>query len=750
MKIKSFSILLLLIGLFFSGCKKGDDSVSPEENNTSGGKLIDKPIDPTKQDVTVTVPGKINVVIPQGVAPANTQVTIEQLETAAQPKDTKFDLLNVYEVKLSSGSTFTKPLKVTLNYDPAKAPKGKFRNKMGAAFYDETAKRWSVFPDCVVDTINYTITFSTLHLTKLAAWGWTALTSYYTDYYSTTHFNIYWQAGKVYSNTEYHTPLPTAGSSPDYIKDIGRYLELSYDTYKSLGLTVPTLVKVDVYLTSTLEAGTDGQESYLGYIYLREKIAGDGKLPPEQIVPMVCAHEFLHYVQDYYYMQSFAQYTIQWWLEASATQADRLVWPKNTNFESLFYIDKVPGLIYKSWDDCNADPDWYTAGCFLMYLSTYKDGNKANIAELIKQCGSTTAVSYIRTVIDNYLKSSLLSKGLGTEYSNYIKWAFEMKGPVKLNTIPPLQKGGDDLYVVPVFVPLVETTTNVKKTFPYLSVRSIKIYHDKNADPKVEQDKEITINAKDIPADVNAYIYSVNYAGGNTSVTYKQQLLTGGQVVYTIPKGGSEWIEILMINTSKDDSKTVDIDIKSKVPDDIFALLKKSNSVSSGVSGNHNVGNVGNTSIVAFYPPSSASKPYPLFTWNGTSFSASYTPVHQAGYSVERSQTISGTVSADGKTLTTYNVKDVINTYGTDNNLRYVETTEISLKNLPIVSGQIVGANVSYSFTGVNCPNYISKLTYTYVSITYNGTTPIYNNIKTYSSTNWASDSKVSVSFSTQ
>jgi len=576
----AFLLWVGLVVVLLSGCKKTEDVVAPEENtpsvnNTTGGNLVNKVIDASSQDVTVSMQGKISVVIPKGMAPANTTVTIEKIDAAGLPKDDKFGIMDVYEVKLSSGSAFSTPLRVTINYDASKAPTGKFRNKMGAAYLDEKTKVWKVFSDCVVDTINKTMTFPTNHLTKLSTWGLTSNSSVYTDYYSTTHFNIYWQAGKVYTNTEYKTPLPKSGPEPDYIKDIGRYLEESYDMFKILALTVPTLVKVDVYLTATLDAGVDGQATFLGYIYLNNKIKGDGSaLPAEKMVPMVCAHELLHYVQDYYYMQLFSDYTTKWWLEATATQADRMVWPKLTIYESLLYADKVKGIMDKSWDDCNADPDWYTAGCFLTYLSAYRTGNKASIAELIKLGGSNTSTSMMRTTIDNYLKTtlSLSSLGIGTEYLNFIRWAFESTGDIKITSTPPSQKQSNDAYVRTFFAPVTDYTKETSESFPRLSVRSLKIYHDLNSDAKADYEKGITITGKDLPNEVFAYVYTIERIAQVNTIKLVQQLKKSDVVKLTLPKGSSKWIEVLLVNTAKDDAKNYNIEVKSKISPTIASI----------------------------------------------------------------------------------------------------------------------------------------------------------------------------------
>ena len=76
-----------------------------------------------------------------------------------------------------------------------------------------------------------------------------------------------------------------------------------------------------------------------------------------QILRSTAAHEYLHFIQDYYYVMNNASIG-QWWLEALATQADRLVWgDKLVYCESEIYsIESFATLIEnlsKSWDDCN-------------------------------------------------------------------------------------------------------------------------------------------------------------------------------------------------------------------------------------------------------------------------------------------------------------------------------------------------------------------------------------------------------------
>lgn len=78
--------------------------------------------------------------------------------------------------------------------------------------------------------------------------------------------------------------------------------------------------------------------------------------------------------------------------------------------------------ISKSWDDCSSDPNWYLAGCFLNYLSRYRDGTKLNIVSILKAGGASNSI--YRIVLNDEIKSQL-SSDLGTEFTDYVRYLFE-------------------------------------------------------------------------------------------------------------------------------------------------------------------------------------------------------------------------------------------------------------------------------------------------------------------------------------
>ena len=70
---------------------------------------------------------------------------------------------------------------------------------------------------------------------------------------------------------------------------------------------------------------------------VNQNIEASNDMSQEEVVKVTCAHEFLHYVQDYYFMQFGAGNLTKWWLEATAVQADRIVWPNKSKFEAISY-----------------------------------------------------------------------------------------------------------------------------------------------------------------------------------------------------------------------------------------------------------------------------------------------------------------------------------------------------------------------------------------------------------------------------
>lgn len=92
---------------------------------------------------------------------------IETVPVAAPPKPPKANIIGLaYDFK-PNGATFTPPLTMTIKYDPISIPSGVAETDLVIAYFDTETNQW-VELDCVVDTINNTITAQVKHLTLFA------------------------------------------------------------------------------------------------------------------------------------------------------------------------------------------------------------------------------------------------------------------------------------------------------------------------------------------------------------------------------------------------------------------------------------------------------------------------------------------------------------------------------------------------------------------------------------------------------
>lgn len=555
--IKATTIIFLSIViislLIITSCKKNDNPVTSLEANPTTSAKLDTTINVDISDANISYRDNLVLHIPQGTVSGNTKLTITKLTENSIPADSEMVLPDIYEITLGSQHVFDKPLSLTLKYDPEKLNDGKLKYQIGAAYYDETLSRWELFKGVSIDTINNTISFSTLHLTKLSWWRFKRLLGY-TDYLTSPHFIIYWTDGKIPSNTDYKSLLTNhKGTDPYYVQDILYYLEEARAAYKKDNLTVPddTTDKAEVRLKD-LGKGVDGQTSYFGYIQINQNIKKDNYFSQAELVQVTCAHELLHYVQDYYYMLTFEGNIIKWWLEATAVQADRIVWPNKSKFEAISYADgSLGGQLERAWDDCNLDPNYYIAGGFLTYLTTYRNGAKLSIPEIIIETGKASKVSYFRTIINDYLKNKLSSDGIGYEYRDYIKWAYEHKGPIEIDYIPPLSSGNDK-YVVPVRLTETNPTWKGTVTVSNLAIKMVKIISPTTTGIS---NFKIALNKQD--SQIEQYVYI-----SDKDKTVYQKYLTVGDTLNITLDQKNQWIDIISSNIFNDESGSFDMSVE--------------------------------------------------------------------------------------------------------------------------------------------------------------------------------------------
>lgn len=526
---------LLLMMVFLFACKK---------DGTEKGIDITVPssydINVSQAPATINIPGYVEVVVPQGAFEGTATFKVVGLNSTSLPTSADFEMLETFEITSTSGKTFAKDIEITIKYDPLKGQKDV--NLNGAAFYHEGLKKWMPFSDVMIDETKSELKIKTNHLTKLGRFSYRKALGY-TDWRSSLHFNFYWTEPGVMTNTQYISPFKdvNVGTDPHYILDIEYYMEQAWKAFKKAELALPS-GKINVYITK-LDEGTDGQTSFLGNIYINQNIPNSNYATTAEALPMVCAHELLHYIQDYYYMQLFSDYTTKWWLEATAVQADRFVWPTNKKFEVIEYGQNLYQNLSAAWDDCNNDPGYYIAGNFLAYLITYRPGTKLALPDLIKEGGKATNISFMRTILDQMITSKLGGKGVGDEYSNFIKWAVEGKSDIKLSPERPTPTP-----VYPNFKNAILTGKYQKQTLtantPRLAATFFKGLN--NVKEKLEMIAKLETKSDDMVA----WAYKMN---NNGTVTYLKELQKNDSILVELADN-QEWAEVICVNKSKDNS----------------------------------------------------------------------------------------------------------------------------------------------------------------------------------------------------
>jgi hypothetical protein len=518
----------------------GCQSSTTGPGNNTAVHLVDTALAGTV-DQTLSFSGGISVSIPAGAVPAGSHLTVDIVDPAKVPADTDKMFLGLFDVSIDTLKWFAKPITLTVPYDTALVAKTTLGKCIGCAWYNESLKHWSAFEDVVIDSVAHKVTVTTNHLCKLGAWGW-ANSRGFTDFSSSLHFQIYWKEGEPLDNAHYNSPYKSVdvGPEPFYIQDILYYLEQAYTAYQKLGFQMPSgLVTVQIQDISP----DDGRTSFLGTIRINTTVKGDGSVAKEEVLPTVCCHELLHYIQDYYYVQLFSDYTSKWWLEATATQGDNLVYPKATYHEAMQYANGSLGeQLQRSWDDCLADPNWYVAGGFLTYLSVYRPSKLASIPSLLVMGGTATNVSWIRTIVDSYLKDSLASKGIGQEYHDYIKWAYEGKGAITLHGSQPPLSSQNQLFVKTCFLKSASPRDTFPLTVPYLAVKTIKVRNSDTEHPN------IVAAFRSASLSAIADVYVVNKAAGSVWI---DSLYGADSVSIAFPDTLS-WCDIMIVNRSKD------------------------------------------------------------------------------------------------------------------------------------------------------------------------------------------------------
>lgn len=540
--------LTLSMMLILSACdpKNGDDSAAQPQ----GDVILEQAINVGSTPAVFTVANKISVTIPPGAVTNGSTLKIEEVQLSNAPQDATLTLHKVYNVSISSGSQFTTPLEITLFYDASKIPSGTQFTTIGASYFSTGLQRWNSFQDVLVDKTTNKVTFKTNHLTTLSVWH-RQYAYGYTNYLSSAHFNVYWKNGEPMSNAVYPTPFTSHANATDpyYIQDLLTYLETAYTGYKNANFWVPTWSKVDVYVKNL--GSVDGNSSFFGYLNINKKMDAGGTLRITDVLQQTAAHEFLHYIQDYYYIQLFSDYTNKWWLEATATLGDHIVNTGKSSYEGDEWANgTIQAQLENSWDDCNSDPEYYKAGGFLSFIGYYRTGQKANLPALIREGGNKFNLNNFRTIVDNYNATNLPGwKGIGTEYSDYIIWAVGNRESIKIPIMPIIST--NDKWVKPVTLAILGFQ-NVSVTIPHMAAAMVKIRNTSTTYSTV------SILATNMPSGISNSLFS---SSSNSINAYYSNLKTGDSIT-TYLYSATTWKDYLLVNTSKDNDLSVSLRIR--------------------------------------------------------------------------------------------------------------------------------------------------------------------------------------------
>ena len=485
--------------------------------------------------------GEVTILVPEGAVPAGEKFLVKRFSVDEVPADTELVLSPVYEIAFSKTTFFEEPVTVILHYDYSDIDTSKIIHGIpGAVYYDEDLSRWVRFSDCVTDTAAKTVTIRTRHLCKIAWYSYHRILGY-SDFHQTPHFTIYWVAGKPMSDATYGTKRSSEMKAgiPHYIQDMGFFLEEACSTFKSQNLAVPS-GRIDVRVLPL--KSDNGNSSFFGVLRINDSLRLDAHADYPTILGATCAHELLHYVQDYYYMQLFSQYTIQWWLEATAVCADKIVWPASSYSEAVNYgNDGINEQLHRSWDDVSGDPEWYTPGGFLHYLSFYRTGKKLSIPGIIKAGGDATDLSYIRTILDRVLKDSCGADSIGDEYAGYVKGAYDGTGPVTLFRQPVIE-GQNFSYIIPATLRSTQSQQKILD-IPYLAAKLFKCV-DKTA---LGATLRIVVTKTEPSLRLRAYeCYK-------SDIAFLRELVFNDTLKVNL-KDSTYWIDILAINCANSGS----------------------------------------------------------------------------------------------------------------------------------------------------------------------------------------------------
>lgn len=413
--------------------------------------------------------------------------------------------------------------------------------------------------------------------------------------YKTENFIIHYDSLEVPGNrdTSYRSPTAThkSTSTPYYIQDMGSYLQAALDKYATLDLI--TKRKEVLPVVTIGQANTAKVEQEIIPIYVREIkddngtqidgitsrsqidinkfVPGERGMTAAQALQKTCTHELMHFVTMKHYSVMAAgmsnlkewwgrlDFGTKWWWECLAVQGDRIVFPTVKPYEAEVYAGEatvnLSAVMMRSWDDCNQEPNWYASGGFLAYLMYYRPDKKAEFKELFFR-PVKEYTSYIRTVLDGYVKSSLGSNGLGVEYEKYIIFNYEKKGFAPIDNTADALAGNPHSILVKLDDKFPDDYTSQTEV-PYMAG---KIFRLKNMEKRAK-----IIVVKNLTPQSHVTMYAYDCTVGDKKFL---KIIGRGDVpdslVFKFPDN-RHWVDIVTINNSINDNSTPKISVIEKI-----------------------------------------------------------------------------------------------------------------------------------------------------------------------------------------
>lgn len=557
--MKSHSKAFIMAGISFMvlnllSCSDYINNVFDKDTPDTDDHISDTSfiVNPGSQEVRVAFEN-LQITLPQGIVPDGTPMTIATLDTNKIKPVQDFGFGPMYAIELGNISSFSKDLDIAIKFNSGMFG-GQFENGLIAAYYDEDIEEWKRFDNFSIDSINNFVRIKTKHLTKLG-WFSPKRMAGYTHVRGDGYLYIYYDISKIQSNASYNSPNASflVGTDPHYIQDISWHCFEAYTRFKGL---FP-------------EWKHSRMEMYV------EPIGGNGKVsPPFNTIYIntdltfdklraTCAHEMLHVVQDAYYAQIPQVLTAipyvefwTWWWEATAVNADRLVWGDLATYEAVEFANNgLPDNLGSAWDDCAGDPFHYQAGGFLTYLYRYRTGGSIiPLNELIKYVGDRENFSTIRTAVNNYIQI-LSNTTIGKEYRDYLSWAYNAKSVIKLHS--SFTPATDALWQQKVYLDQSTPYQTLQQTVPNLGARCYKIFNSQSMSDSV------TINLTDLGSDIEVYVYRVDNPGkGNEAKEFLKKFEPGKNSTFKVT-GSTQCLDVLCFNIHKDDPQKVTLEVTS-------------------------------------------------------------------------------------------------------------------------------------------------------------------------------------------